>query len=833
MIPRMPSTGEKLMQGLGLAAQSIPDIIGEYRQSKQLEEERQRTQTQKLLGSSTKDVPSFLKTYHPSLHANPLASKQITDLYRNIIQENPDADPYEAQNLAIQQYRDLLALPEGSQREKAVSDAFSLEPMKEKAADFFSLLKERGKPTYQKSPEEREAAWQEFVKGGKPSWQLTPEERAAKEYPYGVGSYVKQHPGKAAAGVGLSVLEPLEMLSTITSPSQWAPALKEGTLTPISNTIREKAGFGELSEEGQKEAAILEASSAAIPWGGLLKSIMRPLKGLGAALKGTQVVEEAAGAVKGAQIAEEGAAASKAGAIGEGVAEAEQSALAGRVKADNKKTAADIRVERAKPSHKMYKQKAQEELRKTHLNLHPKYVEEISADAADRALRAEKVLGPRAQASKAQRMQIAQSQLPKSQEDYMKAISRVRALENQLVQMPNMANEITPLIEVAVNELKDAEFLLKQTMNNALAGESRVGLEAMREAAQKKVLDVSDLIIEGKEVKLPLKDYNPEMIKKAKALPKKPLPANKQDDFFTQVHGEYQKVYQDKMAKIDKEISELAEDKSMRSLHKRIQLKKERDVLKKMSDHVDAENAIHRHKLALREIQQRKVASDRLGKLQPSEGKPEVAEAARPAIESRAQMAERMKTAEGRAQVADEAVENAAAKAKTPQEAQEIRSQKSSVKEALEEINKKSEKLKEKVTSPIKTKEDIARKRRSIIGDVQDLLSSLPKGPKAIWNTRLGRDILIGTTVPLVTEILKEADIGLSGSAVVSAVLGGGGARGSAYRALVTAITKKLMQEFKKNRVKEAIKSGNDKRYAELSKKYGKALTKKAQEELY
>lgn len=780
MIPRVKSTGEKLMQGLGLAAQAIPDMIGEYRKEKSLQEERDRARTEKLLGKSTKDVPAYLKTYQPDIYGDPEALQKITDFYRSILLENPGIDPYNAQNLAIQQYQNLLALPQAG---------------------------EEGKQKH--------------------FWQMTPEERAAIEYPYHAASYAAKHPGKAAASAGLSVFEPAEMLSTLATPSQWGAAYKAGTLSPISDMLREKAGFGELSEEGKEAAGTFELGTSAIPWGGVFKNILRPFKALSSAIKSGKAVQEAATLGK-----EAGIAAKETGALERVIGEPAEATLAGRVSTESPKTGTELRMERAKPSHKLYKEKAQEELRKTQLKKHPKYAEEIASDAADRAMRAEKVLGPRAQTSKALRMQVASQEVPKANADYQKSIARVRALENQLASSPQMASEIQPVLDVAINELRDAEFLLKQTMNNALTGESRVGLEAMRGAAQNKVLNFGNEILEGKEIKLALKDYNPEMIKKAKALPKKPLEARKTEDFFTQVHGEYQKIYQDRIEKIDQELAALSKEKGMWKVEKQAQLHKEKDILKKLSDHVDAENAIHRHKLALREMHQRKVAQDRFGKLTKAEGKPKVAEAAKPAIEKRAQIAERLKTSEGRAQIADDAIEEVAAKAKTPKEAEQVRAQKETLKDAIEKVHAKGEKIKEKVASGADTK-TLPQKRKSILNDLSDFIDSFKKGPTAFYQTRLGKDLLLGTAVPVISEILKENGIDIPANPLISAVLGGGGLRGSGYRALFSVITKKLIETYKKSVYREARKTHDRTKVASLKKKYPRKLTKAVEEESY
>lgn len=814
ILPEAPSFSTQLARGLGSGIGSginqgisLAEKLAGTRQ-------RQTAARDKLASRAWEKTPRYLKAYHPSLSGNPKAEQEVADFAAKILRSDPNISEDEAFSMAADAYKkSRKSAPEedeGYFEKRRRKEEGGGEGLLERIVNSLSPTKE------DIGPETPEEALKRQKRG-----RFTKEERSAREYPFGLASMIKKSPAKTAGYLGAGVVEPIESLSSFlggTLPSEWFGQEKGSSRTPLSDFIKRKLGFEELSSEGKSYAETAAGLGSVIPFEGLVESTASKFLN-----RGTQAgIKAAKEAFVGKKVAEETIP---------GVKEATKP-LQGRVAKEVPISATESRMERMSPRERLFETKQQQKVLESQLKQYPKYAEDISKDAAEMAARREKILGPKALETKAQKIEYYSKQLPAVQKDYEKAISRVRALEDQMVKQPELADKIKPLIQAATKQLEESQFLLKQTLNNAKTGSSKVGIEAMREAAQKKVLEISEKIGANEEILLKKADYNPEFIRQARQLEKKkPLPSTHIDDYFTQVHDGYAKVYKDRIAQLNQEITKLAENRTLSSLHSRQQLNKERVELQKLVDHVDAENAIHRHKLALRQIHERKLAQERLGNFRPIEGKPKVGETAKPQIKEVGRIAESMKTSEGRAKLADDLTDKISKQAKDPKISEKIQSEKGKLKETLEEISRKTEEISNKSSKTASSTKESVKIGKSIAKDIQDLAEALPKGISAIWSTRLGRDLIIGTAVPVIQEIFKEWDIPISSSSILSASIGN--PRGAGYRALATSIIKFSIKKYKKETLKSAIRKEDDQKVVNLQKKYGNKLTKEAKQELY
>lgn len=479
------------------------------------------------------------------------------------------------------------------------------------------------------------------------------------------------------------------------------------------------------------------------------------------------------------------------------------------------------RIERAAPEGKLFKRAEQEGIREQQLKLHPKYAEEIASDAAERAARLEAKMPKTAvgEAGVAKRMSIAEAELPKAKELYQKAISRVRGLENELARGVPEAQKAASesLYNMAVKELNDAEFYLKTVLNNSKTGEGRVGLEQMRQSARNKMLKIEDEVLSGHEAKLSPRDYNPETIKKAKSLEKKkPLPASRHEDYFTQVHEGYANEYRQRIADLDRELEKLKRVPGMAPLQRGIQINREKDVLKKLTDHIDAENAIHRHKMGLRETHQRQVAKERLGEFTKQAGEKRVKDLAKEALSS----------PEKAAQATETAFEEAMNQAKSGAARETLAAEKAGVKDRMQKAA--SERILN-VPGTV-TGKDAQKSAFRIMENIQEVIKSLKGEGPTFFQTRIGKDLLFGVGGQLIGEVLHEFDIPVSQSAAISAILGGT-TKGAGTRYIIGALTKALINKSKKSKYKEALRNGDDEKLIEMRKKLSTRLRKEAKEE--
>lgn len=487
------------------------------------------------------------------------------------------------------------------------------------------------------------------------------------------------------------------------------------------------------------------------------------------------------------------------------------------------------RIERAAPESKLFKTGEQAVIREKQLKMHPQYAEEIAADTAERAARAEAKVPKTAvgEAGVAKRMAVAEAQVPKAQEMYQKTVARVRGLESELARgtVPEQKAAMESLYNAAVKELNEAEFHLKTVLNNAKTGEARVGAEQMRQAARNKILRIEDEILDGKEPKLSLKDYNPEFIKKAKDISKKkPLPATRHEDYFTQVHEGYANEYRGRIADLDRELEKLKKVPGMAPLQRGLQINREKETMKKLVDHIDAENAIHRHKMALRETQQRQVARERLGKFTKQAGQAKVKELAKEAL----------KSPEKAAEATEVAFEEAMANAKTKGERELLAKEKDVVKARLEQEAVKMKEgtglgksIEEASTGATTAKEAAAKSSRFTI-DLKEVMESLKSGGKNFFQTRIGKDLLWGVGSEIVTQVSKGEDLPITPSTLTAIA---GGRRGGVYRYAFAQMTRWIWKKGQKSEYKKALKEGDDEKLIQLRSKMSPKLRKEATEE--
>jgi len=480
------------------------------------------------------------------------------------------------------------------------------------------------------------------------------------------------------------------------------------------------------------------------------------------------------------------------------------------------------RVERVQPESRLYKTEKEVALREKQLKNFPKYAEEIEKDAQQRALKQKKP-GIQATATKEAKKAYYEKELPKTQDLYIKAQARVRALENEIAKNGADQAYYKPLLDAAKKELQETEYLYRQVYNNAKTGESRVGFDQMKKAAQEKVIDLRDKIADGAEISLSKKDYNPEFIKEAKELSKrKPLEAKKQSDYFTQVHDGYASIYKKRIAEIDEKLK--SANKSLSDVFSKQNLAKERDVLQKMVDHVEAENTIHRYKMALRETAERSKAAERFKKLKPQAPGKSAEVGAKTLKEQKSSPAnppsvkpdktkklleERERTRKIREQ----------AKAKAQEKGQSFR-------DAFNQIRQEG------------NKEAAEKLSNKLLREWKEIVDNIKQKNFNLLKTKAGQSFLTGIGIDTLNNIIFETTgekiptgilTPLSGaittSVTGSTLRGGVGALGS-------AISNILWQRARVNKVSKALKGGDSQKYREYKQKYSPKIIKKAKEQV-
>lgn len=867
ILPEAPSFGQQLARGLGSglgqgvsqASQIAIKLMGERR---------------KELKKNMSDIDSFIHKKlkdqgYKSWLENPKKKAALKEIYAPLIAEG--ADPNEAFEVALAQHQGVGK--KGSEKTPAGDEEVSNAPSISQGikgtnpfvppwlADF--LTKERGNI----DPVTREDI-SEGKHPGRPDIAL-------KSLPAGIAGAVETGAGFGVPGLLASLAQRKSQPTTVedllgkkTNIRSTMDILTGKNLPEKpteryfrlpSEMIAEKLMEGMNPEERKKAQESIEAQSFGLGAGvpALEAQAGKFIKGRFAPKATVQPGGE--GVAKAASSAEEGLGAKATGEVHDptkydldqfgnevyrgnlkgqirreagtfpiGKKEAKPS-LQGRVSKEIAENPTDMRIERTQPETRVYNRLDNVKLREQQVKLFPQYESEISADAAARSAR-EEARRPKTalgEASQAARMTEAESQLPAVRKAYENSVGRVRALEDEVSRLTGTQRETADtLLQLAQRDLENAEFEMIQTLNNARTGERRVGIPQMEKAAQEKMTKIADQIAAGEEIKLAKMDYNPEHLAEANRISKsKKLPARRTDDFYTRVHDTYANQYKSRLAQIENEIQAAMKDKSLSSLYQRQQLAKEKEALNKMIKSAEAENAIHRHKIGLREIANRHRAQERFARLRKAEGGEKTAQVAREKMwKERIQEA---KSPEERAKVFEEATEQAAHE--NPKAEEQIRKEGAGLHEAFEKVEEEAAKAKAGKAKNAKSAEEAASETKKFfdrfLNSVKDLKTNFP----FIWRTKVGRDLLKGAATAVFDETMDYFDVDLPFGTSTALSIIWGNPRRSGWRLLGNAIPKLGIREWKLHHAKKAYE-GTSAEDEEKFSSYSPRIRKKAME---
>lgn len=834
---------DKLLKGLGAAGQSLPGAFEKYHKYQKTQNKEKLARTKGL----PKSMDAYLKKFRPTLLQNEEKYNALSDLTHKYAEKghrHEDAVRLALDDLSksskqssFQPQKDISRRVNGAERgaEEGKVLGGALGNLADEFKQSYGRLSTPGRV-------KREGSLiGEFGKFNKGLGTSTVEH----------AQDIAKHPGKAlteaALGLGNILAFPVDLLEEGLKrggfiPPDADPNLIRGGLDKVQKWIQEGKSPEEIERSLKRQTAgsfiPLGQIVRGAKWLGSLSKAESPAQALGGLnpSRAAQEVKSAQDVIRGQQrdtLAKglfEDVFGNKSPQTVEPQAGKVSKNLEGRVGVRENGSATASRMERLSPEGKIYKPGEQASIREQQLKIHPQYEAEIAQDAAERAARqAEK--SPKTlvgEAGIAKRKATAEAQLPKVQDAYHKAIARVRSVEDELARgiLPEHKARADALLKAAKQELEESEFALRQVLNNAKTGEARVGIPEMRDAARSKLLKVAEDVEAGQDVKLALRDYNPEMIKQAKLISKKKtVPATRSEDFFTQVHDAYGNEYKTRLGQINQEMKALQGNPSIGNLQNLNQLRREKEVIQKLIDHIDAENAIHRHKIGLRETAQRKIARERLDKFTKQGGEQKVKDLAKNALKSPEQAAE----------AADAAINEAAAQAPNDVMRQRILKERESVRNRMQQVASKEGSIGEihaKANEGPKSEKDANRWSHAIVNDINQVFNSLKGSGPSFFKTRLGQDFLLGAGGEFFKELFKEYDIPVSHSAVLAAGLGRPG-RGSVYRALIASVTRASINKFKKEKYKKAIEAGDDKLVLELNNKYPPKLRKEAIEEFH
>lgn len=808
------SFGDKLMHGLGMATQSIPDMLIGYNKTKDMdraadylglkdeqkkaflglpsemqskvlpslisEANKRKATTEKIPLSSAK----HLKEFYPSLYDNPEAKRKISEIAQRLYGEG--ISETEAYEKAVQEYR--------SPKQKS--------PITGKE--------------HQEIGEQPEG-WRDFLGKILTESQQTP----APEHP--MTTLERERPGGTLASAGLGAVAPIEeALRYQSAPAkQFMEQLgftypEQKQLPVVTRELRERLQKG-LSPEAIKAAGGAELIGGLLPIEGLFSGLNLIGKGKGflknaekiAAREGIGVAEAMQNIAKEAETA--GIDLAKA-AAGDKQEAGKLFNLSNRISSKAPATATEMRIARTKPEARIHPRLEKIELREAQTKAFPKYESEIAQDAAERAARAEKRIPKTVKGKESQRLRIheAEKQYPKAQESYNKASGRVRALEDEVARLKGPQQESAKtILELAKKDLDEATFGLKQAYENLTGVNVREGIPAMREAAQKKILGIQDAISAGEDYKIAKMDYSPDLIKKAKEITKKkPLPKARESDFYTQVHDVYANEYKKRLDQINTEIKNLP--KNMQGLSRGRELQLEKNVLDKMIESANAEKVIQNRRFGLREIAERHKAQERFSKLKPKSAEPKVQKVIQENIKDNIKSYLESPSVENLAKVA--------AETHIPEKA--VKQGKSLV-DALKEVNTAASKgIEPKVG---KIREEFEKFKSAMKARDFKELAANP------FSRGLGQ--IIADYVLNETDLLDTVDLP-GGITAISTVAAGGKGRNPFIRNGVVLFYRLAMNNYKIGNYVKAVKEGDDSKVSRLSKEYPRKLIKKAQERL-
>lgn len=786
-LQEQPSALGSLVQGLGLGLQRSIPSIQEMIFNRRKQQATRDIESEKIPMASSK----YLKEFHPSIYADPAKRRKIAELARK--HYDSGLEPNESFQRAVEEFRGGrdragLELPkEGGEA------GFGMLPEGEDKESFLQMLsKERGNidPVTGKDISGHRSLFNKLV---------SPSSLKSKDI---------------LASVGLGTLEPLEdflrgeelgNIDPVTGKDVTGHRGLSNYLPAPIRALVEKTETGKTPEELEQMEAI-RAFSGFIPIEGAIFGLTK----IGRQAKFLKNAEQLA--AKAGIGTEEAAQRILQQAEKEGIDLAKVSQgdrqeagklynLSNRVSREGKAAPSAGRVEKSAPEKRLYPTKERMRVREEQIKLYPQLEAEIAEDAAAKLARAEarEPKTPEGKAAREARVVKARQELPAAQQRYQQKAAEVRALESEVDRLVGADKErVGSLLNIAKSELRDAEFAFKQAIENLSGVSYRQGLKDMREAAQKKVLDISEKIAEGKAIELKKADYNPERIKRAKQLEKrKKIPAVRQDDFLTQTHQEYRNVYKKRLDDIQKEMS--PRPKNLAEATQNLNLKKEADILKKLIDHADADIALHRHNLALRETHARKKIAEKLSQAKKAEA-PKVEKVAREKIQ------EAVRNTESKA--AEEVAEQAGVK-------------KGDLKQAMDEIKAKTEQI-EKDIKEGKPRNSVLRQIDAFAKEIKD-----KNWYNAFLRTPLGRDILFTMVGVAVEEAVGRK---IPYSSFLTTLGGRAGVR--PIRVALLFAYKLGKEQFLKQQYKGYLKREEDAKEVRFRKKHPK-LAKEVQESLY
>lgn len=815
MLDPNPGFGSQLGRALGqgFSAGISKGIDNFY---KQKEDNRKREEyREKAKQAVDKNLPGFLKNYGEEFEDDYKSTSAIRKKVHELIDQ--DIPPTQAYDLALADYRKGLESSPGSQKKPTFSH---LEGVTEAPLDISpqqkNLIERLTEPA---SPE------------GSPGL-LGQAVREKIDMPTILGSLAL---GLPAALEEMNIMQGFPGVQRLAENT----GLFEKTERPplITEKLREKL-HEDLSPEQQKAAESIEFAGSLIPVSSLISGISRIGKGapfinsikrIGRAknISTPQVLQDIAKEAESVGV--------DLGKVASGEKKEAQRFFKIVDKESSPTTSRTERVEKGMPK---FQPESEASLRETQLREHPKYEKEISKDAQERAerLESQKPKTEKGEIGLQKRRAQAQSQLPEIRDNYQRAIARNRALEDSYVNASGEARaKISPLLQHSRKNLKEAEDAYKQTLSNSKHGTSKKGIADQKKSAQEKTLKLSDDIAEGKQIKLGKADYNPETIREAeriKKLKKQPS-GHPPDKFYEDVHNTYEDVYKDHLSKLNKEISELKGNiRSLSDAQKMRTLQKEKDIFEKMIKQTEAEKIIHRRKLRLREMAERKRAQERLKNLKPArDSKTERYMGSR--REKIKKFEEDFKNPEKNSEkIFEEAAEQA--KKEKPKLEEQIKESKQQFKEEAKKGKKAGSDLGEDLDSLKKEKsaKEAAKKGMHYIKKFQVWSDRLLKKIPWLGQTEIGRDVLKGMIQAALEEASRVVNLGISPGVVMS--LGFGRPRGAFLRlATHQFIKNKIIPWWKEERIAQAYRDRDQKKISEYKKKYSSSMMKKGRQRAF
>lgn len=837
--------GERLLRGFAQAGQALSSALSEYAAGK----EKQAKSLSNRLKGVEKEGKTYLKDFHESILQNEKSYNDFQDLATKYASEgygNREAFQKAVQDIANQR-KEGTANFAGEKPKLGHGNADKDKIVGGSLGNFIDTIREGKQILDQNAPARLKAQkGKSFLDRALEVNQALGKNTAQR------AREIAARPGQELAAIGTSTVGQ----ALAFGPDLIEAALKRGGFIPQNadpNLVRQ--GLNKIQawiSEGRSEEDIKALAKRELGYSlGLTPLIFNGLNWLGGKLKGTggiggppgslaETVASGASEVAQKLKMRQGSTLSEAvfddlfKKTGDNVARQRLSKIEsgkGKISGELPKGPTVSRVERASPESKLFKTAEQQAIREKQLKLHPEYAEEIAKDAAERAARAEakRPKTPVGEAGVAKRRMIAEAELPKAKDMYQRAIARVRGLESEMSRgvLPEHQARFDALYDAAVKELNEAEFYLKTVVNNAKFGEARVGFDAMRDAARNKMIQLEEKISAGETPELSLKDYNPKFIKEAKDLQKrKPLPATRHEDYFTQVHEGYANEYRNRIAALENKASEeiARQPTDFAKASERRLTDKKKEVLQKLVDHIEAENTIHRHKMALREIEQRKLAQERLGKFTRQAGEQKVKELAKEAL----------KSPEKAAEAVDTAFEEVANRTKNQIERDRILRERDFVKKKLEQEAKNMQegigigKSTQEASQGATTAKEASVKAGKFTRDLKEVLDSLKSGGKNFFQTRIGKDFLWGVSSEVLTQVAKGEDLPITPSTLVAIA---GGRSGGVYRYAFSQMTKWIFNKGRKEEYKKALRDSDDEKLIKLRDTLSPKLRKKAIEE--